>query len=189
MEAMLTLLQIGEPVDNPKVLVALEQVARAAGVAELGCSKEVGMLLYKLVTSPKGKALAEGHQQMLARRIGSGDVSRNMQFEAALTYLASTSAPAESELCAAAGVGVTISEGEVASAVSALVDSERADILEARYLTNAGLMLRKVLTGANAERLKWADPAMLKAALDGAIASLLGPKKVPISSAWNGIPM
>lgn len=166
-------LQIAEPVDNAKVLAALEQVANAAGVAA-GCSKEMGVLLFKLVTSPKGKVLPEPHRDMLARRIGSGDVHRSQQLDAALSYLASTGAPDDAELCKQSGVGVVVNDEEIAAAAKALVEAERESILAARYLTNVGVLLKKLALGS--DRLKWAEGAKLKAALDGAVAALLGPK-------------
>lgn len=168
-------LQIAEPVDNAKVLAALDQVASAAGVA-VGCSKEMGVLLFKLVTAPKGKSLPEPHRDMVARRIGSGDILRSQQLDAALSYLTSTSSPDDAELCAQSGVGVVVGDAEVAAAAKALVESEREPILATRYLTNVGVLLRKLASGPGSDRLKWAEGAKLKAALDGAVAELLGPK-------------
>jgi glutaminyl-tRNA synthetase len=175
-EDILTKLQLVQVVDNPKLLASLQQVADVAGLAESGCSKEVGALIYKLVTAPKGKALPDGHRDMLARRIGSGDIARNLQLDAALKYLGGAAAPTDAELCAQSGVGITVDDAEIARAVEALIAAERDAIADTRYLTNVGTLLKALTTGAAAERLQWVDGVRLKAALDAAVAALLGPK-------------
>jgi len=175
-KAQLEKLGISEPVDNAKLIAVIQQVAEAAGVWETGCSKEVGTLLYKLATHPKGKALPEGHRAVVARHVGARTVNRNQQLDAAMAYLVAVDKPDENAFKEACGVGVEVSEAEVAAAANELVQAEREAIAETRYRTNVGMLVRKLQAGPQGARLKWAEGATVKRSLDAALEALLGPK-------------
>lgn len=158
---------------NPKLAVRVEQIASLGGFPD-GCSKEVGVLLFKLASS--ARSLPASHAGAIARLVGEQAIVRNNQLEAAIKFLATQDAVDEERLRAESGVGVNVSDEELRAAAAAVVEAEKASIAEMRYRTNTGVLVRKVQTGPGADRLRWADGGSLKRAVDEAIAAHLGPK-------------
>ena len=93
-------------------------------------------------------------------------------------------------LDAAAGVGVVVPPEALSAAVDAAIGAHKPRILEARYRFPIASLLKAV-----ADAQPWADGGAAKAALDAAVAALLGPrtaaddvKPTPISKKKEAAP-
>jgi glutaminyl-tRNA synthetase len=71
----------------------------------------------------------------------------------------------------ACGVGVHVSEEDIAREVQTVLGLHNAALLEQRYAFPTGTLLKDLRT-----RLQWADGKLVKASLDQALFDLLGPK-------------
>eukprot|EP00906_Rhabdomonas_costata_P020269 RCo029455 len=132
-----------------------------------------GKLLYTVAT----KCDSEPHRLLLGKYISEGKVTTSQQLDGALRFLKECGGRAvgfgDAELEKASGVGVTVSDAELASAVQVALAEEKAAIEEERYQYNFSDLLGKL---KKAERVKWADAARIRAEIDRQAAALLGPK-------------
>lgn len=113
----------------------------------------------------------------LLKGIASRDLKTNAQLDAAIKYArraeCADSSGVEWNQAAfdrSAGVGVVVTAEQIKAAVNALMEKEKATLVEQRYR-----YAPKLLSGLLAQ-LEWADGGMVKAELDAAILALLGPR-------------
>jgi len=155
---------------NEKLTATLLSVIEEAGVKN-GTEKSIGNLLYSLAA--KFPATAIKYRSIVAKYIASKQIKSVPQLDAAFAFML---ALGSKDLDVSAferdcGIGITISPEQIRSTVASLIEEQRAKIVEDRYRTNVGLLLRT----AN-ERLKWADGSVVKQEVDSQILALLGPK-------------
>ena len=114
------------------------------------------------------------HRPALLARIADARVATPKQLNAACDFLGTLGGDApldESDLDRAAGVGVVVTPADVTAAVEAVIEAHRDALVEQRYRFPLSTLLRGV-----GSALPWADNLAVKAGVDGAVASLLGPK-------------
>jgi glutaminyl-tRNA synthetase len=143
-----------------------------------GCSEEErgskGALLYNLASTRTNKT-SEDHLSFIAKQIAQGAISTDIQVQEALKYTASLSSPfSEEEFKKASGVGIQVSAEEISSVVSSVVSQNKESILEERYATNQGLLMRQIRSFNS--NMKWASGKTIKDNLDRELEGLLGPK-------------
>ncbi|KAJ1965300.1 Glutaminyl-tRNA synthetase [Dipsacomyces acuminosporus] len=158
-----------ETAGNKKLAPTLSTIVDATG--QTAFEKSVGMLLYSLAaTVTKEKT---PHADYIAKAISTGRLASTEQVNAA-TKLCSKSDPAANEAAfdQACGVGVVVSDGEIAAHVKSVIDGAKSKLLEERY-RGQGKVLGLVKKSPD---LRWADSGKVKAEFDAQILALLGPK-------------
>uniref|UniRef100_A0A7N0V8P5 glutamine--tRNA ligase n=1 Tax=Kalanchoe fedtschenkoi TaxID=63787 RepID=A0A7N0V8P5_KALFE len=157
-------------VANNKVTSNLLEAIREAGVTD-GCERTIGNFIYTVATKFPKNALA--HRPILLKYIVASKIKTTVQLDAAFEHLAKTD-PNEFDLDVferACGVGVEVSAEEIEVAVNVVFEARKKEILEQRYRINAGELLKDVR-----EKLKWADPKLIKERADIKLYELLGEK-------------
>lgn len=164
-------------IDDSKAKELAKNIRIATAILE--CATEAGF--------PKGKSaqiqkLAQAsrcaseqaikNRKLVAKAIADGRLISALQIESALEYVGSTQTPTDSELDAASGVGVEVSETDVETAARHFVEQNSAEIEQKRYKALGSILvaLKKL------PELKWADPSLFKPAVDKQFLALLGPK-------------
>eukprot|EP00727_Mastigamoeba_balamuthi_P011412 m51a1_g6894 putative asparaginyl-trna synthetase (657) ;mRNA; f:10557-12968 len=143
---------------SDRIRPALLDVARAAGVAESGCDKAVGNLLYALATELPASVSAD-NRTLIARNIASSRLTSKNQLLAAFkfTEAAGAAAVAEEAFDRACGIGVTVSAADIERAVSEAVAAA----------PEGKRSLGDVMKALKAdERLRWADQAEVRRTLE-----------------------
>ena len=138
-----------------------------------GTSKEVGALVVLLATTLP--VSLQQHRDLLMEYILAGKLATNDQVAAAVKHVKSRpdGDVDRAALEKAAGVGVVITDADVAAAVSEVVAANKAAICEERYSFNLNKLIQPVKAVGD---MAWADIGKVKAALDAQAAALLGPK-------------
>lgn len=157
-------------VANNKVTSSLLESIREAEVTD-GCERTIGNLIYTVATKFPKNALK--HRPTVLGYVVSGKIKTAAQLDGALEHLATTD-PDEFDLGVfenACGVGVVVSAEEIEVAVNEVFEERKSEILEKRYRINVGELLRDVR-----EKLKWADPKLIKERADTKLYELLGEK-------------
>lgn len=148
----------------------LAEIIHEAGAAG-GASKSQGNMMYSM--AGKFPAGALKHRPALLAYVMADKISKVPQIEGAFKYLKTVGDrdldPGKLE--EAAGVGVVVTEADVAAAVAAALEESAARLAEERYFFNTGPLMGKVRG-----RLKWADSALIMQEFDKQIAARLGPK-------------
>ncbi|KAG2447630.1 hypothetical protein HYH02_007548 [Chlamydomonas schloesseri] len=155
---------------NPKFMKTLEEVVHEAGAAS-GCPKAKGNLLYTVASKYPANALC--HRPMLLGYIMCEHMKSNAQLDGAFEYLrkVGTMDVDKKQLEEAAGVGVVVTPDQIKAAVAEEVEANKEKLLAERYRVNINILL-----GGVTRKLKWADGAAVRATLEAAVESLLGPK-------------
>uniref|UniRef100_A0A7N0UU53 glutamine--tRNA ligase n=1 Tax=Kalanchoe fedtschenkoi TaxID=63787 RepID=A0A7N0UU53_KALFE len=157
-------------VANNKVTSNLVEAIREAEVTD-GCERTTGNLIYTVATKFPKNALM--HRPTLLKYVVSSKIKTAAQLDAAIEHLAVTD-PNEFDLAVfekACGVGVVVSAEEIEVAVNEIFEARKNEILELRYRINVGELLRDVR-----EKLRWADPKLIKERADAKLYELLGDK-------------
>ncbi|KAJ2157409.1 Glutaminyl-tRNA synthetase [Coemansia sp. RSA 552] len=158
-----------EAAGNKKLAPALSDLIAASGRSAF--DKSAGMLVYTLAA-----AAAKGntpHADYIARAIACGRIASAEQLQAA-TKFCSKNDPAADEAAfdEACGVGIVVSDEEIAAAIKAVLDGTRDKLVSERY-RGLGRVLGMV---KKAPELRWADSAKVKHEFDAQALELLGPK-------------
>ncbi|KAJ2358653.1 Glutaminyl-tRNA synthetase [Coemansia sp. RSA 2618] len=158
-----------EAAGNKKLAPTLDGLITATGQSSF--SKSTGMLLYKLAAKVAKEKTP--HSDYIAQAIASGRLASEEQMSAA-TKFCTKNDPASDEQAfdAACGVGVVVSDAEIAAEVKSVLDSIKDTLLAERYRAQ-GRALGKV---KSAPALRWADSGKVKSEFDAQILALLGPK-------------
>ncbi|KAM7453668.1 hypothetical protein BLSTO_05583, partial [Blastocystis sp. subtype 1] len=145
---------------------------REAGVTG-GCDRTKGNLIYNVATTlPES---SKQYRPLVLRWIVDGEIKSNYQVSEAISYLKklpSNDSFNESSFKAACGVGVIVSDKEIADAVKGVVNAHRDELIEQRYAYPISRLMYSLRDG----NMKWADGRKVKSALDAAILALLGEK-------------
>ncbi|KAJ2016970.1 Glutaminyl-tRNA synthetase [Coemansia sp. S680] len=158
-----------EAAANKKLAPTLDSLITSTGQTEF--TKPTGMLIYTLATTAtKDKT---PHADYIARAIVAGRIASTEQLGAATKFCAKNDPSAEEtafdESC---GVGVVVSDEEIAASVQGAIDSFKESLTKERYRA-----LGKVLGAVKKlPELRWADSGKMKAEYDAQILALLGPK-------------
>lgn len=159
-----------ETAKNKDLSATLRDVIAEAGVTEI--DKSAGSLLYSIAT--KYPAVALRHRPVLAKAIAAKEVT-NSNLQACIDYLKKVG-PADlnvEEFRSENGLGVVVSNEEIAKAVSDLLKEKHAELVEKRYRVNIGLYL---LALRSSPATKWADGKLLNEELTKQIKDVLGPR-------------
>ncbi|KAJ2780223.1 Glutaminyl-tRNA synthetase [Coemansia javaensis] len=158
-----------EAAGNKKIAPVLSGLIAATG--QTSFDKSAGLLLYELATEAAKKAVP--HSDYVARAVSSGRLASKEQLKAAVDFCrAQDPAADEGAFDAACGVGVTVSDEEVAASVQAVLAGLQDTLLAERYRA-----LGKALGAVKKHpALRWADSGRVKSAFDAQILALLGPK-------------
>lgn len=171
--------QIAECLKKPKLTELLSLVIRESGVEST--DKAVGALLLNLATiAAKNERLDDTHRAYLAKAIADERIKSSLQLEAAIEYCIATTTTttkdglefSEKGFNEASGVGITVTKEQVRAVVDEFLESNKSTVEEERYKYSTTAM-KEVRSDA---RLKWANMADLKPAVDAAFLELLGPK-------------
>ncbi|KAJ2256961.1 Glutaminyl-tRNA synthetase [Coemansia sp. RSA 455] len=158
-----------EAAANKKLAPTLDSLITSTGQTEF--TKPTGMLIYTLATTAtKDKT---PHADYIARAIVAGRIASTEQLGAATKFCAKNDPSAEEtafdESC---GVGVVVSDEEIAASVQGAIDGFKESLTKERYRA-----LGKVLgVVKKLPELRWADSGKVKAEYDAQILALLGPK-------------
>lgn len=133
--------------------------------------KGISVLIYSLAT--KFKSQLKNRQNFLIENIVTKKIASELQLTAAFEYLLTH--PNDQlnvkEFNDSCGVGIEVTSAQIKSAVTAILDENKINLIEKRYKFPVGPILtelRKVL--------KWADGKLLKTEFDNQLLGLLGPK-------------
>ncbi|GAB2286771.1 Glutamine--tRNA ligase, cytoplasmic [Dionaea muscipula] len=153
---------------NNKVTNNLVAVIHEAGVVD-GCDRTVGNLLYTVATKFPANALV--HRPKLLEYIVSSKIKSPAQLEAAFSFFSSIGSEQfnVTEFEEACGVGIEVSCEEIKRTVDEIFEENKSLILEKRYRTNVGELFAHVR-----ERQRWADPKIVKQAIETKLRELLG---------------
>ncbi|KAL9266505.1 Glutamine--tRNA ligase, cytoplasmic-like protein [Drosera capensis] len=134
-----------------------------------GCDRTVGNLLYTVATKFPANALA--HRPKLLAYIVSLKIKSPAQLEAAFSFFSTigTEEYTIAEFEKACGVGIEVSSEEIEQIVNEVLEENKSLILEKRYRTNVGELFAHVR-----ERQRWADPKIVKQAIETKLVELLG---------------
>ncbi|KAJ2853528.1 Glutaminyl-tRNA synthetase, partial [Coemansia erecta] len=158
-----------EAAGNKKLAPTLNSIIDATGKTDF--DKPAGMLLYTLATTvTKDKT---PHADYIAKAISAGRIASTEQLSAATKFCVKSDPTAnEQAFDEACGVGVVVSEQEIADKIHGVIESSKDVLLKERYRGQG-----KVLgTVKKLPELRWADSAKVKSAFDAQIIALLGPK-------------
>ncbi|KAL9255172.1 Glutamine--tRNA ligase-like protein [Drosera capensis] len=153
---------------NNKVTNNLVVVIHEAGLVD-GCDRTVGNLLYTVAMKFPSNALV--HRPKLLAYIVSLKIKTPAQLEAAFSFFSSigTEEYIMAEFEKACGVGIEVSSEEIEQIVNEVLEEHKNLILEKRYRTNVGELFAHVR-----ERQRWADPKIVKQAIETKLVELLG---------------
>ncbi|XP_010272844.1 PREDICTED: glutamine--tRNA ligase [Nelumbo nucifera] len=153
---------------NNKVTGNLTAVIHEAGVTD-GCSRAVGNLLYTVATKFPANALV--HRPTLLEYVVSLKIKTPAQLEAAFSFFTSVGQEKFqlNDFEVTCGVGVDVSSEEIERTIAEVVELNKNAILEQRYRTNVGDLFAQVR-----KRQPWADPKLVKQAMDAKLYDLLG---------------
>lgn len=163
-----------EIMKNKKVATALGEIIEESG-ASGEQQKAVVALLQSLATKTKDckDEAAKANRKLVSRAILEGRLKTNVQVDAAWKYVETAGNESnDADLDKESGVGVVITDEQVAAAVDSYIEANKADIEERRYK-----VVPSVITGVKAlPEMKFANPASFKPIIDEKILKLLGPK-------------
>lgn len=164
--------KIKEILKNKKVAAALAQVADE--LPEPPTATTNSSLLHSLATLSKDvDDEIKPYRKLVTAAVADGSLKTALQLDAAWKYVAENGASATREgLDSASGVGIEISEAQVAEEVASYIAANKASIEEQRYKAVPSILVsvKKLPT------LKWANPSFFKPVIDKQILELLGPK-------------
>jgi Glutaminyl-tRNA synthetase, non-specific RNA binding region part 1 len=162
-----------ETLSNAKLTAALVDIVKAHGL-ESGCNKATAALIVQVGSTLPPSAAP--HRPLLVRKILSRDIASNDQCTAAIKYLKAHAADSEideAEFDKASGVGVVVSDADVAAAVAAAMAQSEAAIKEERYRFNFRKLLQPIKASGD---MAWADIARVMAEIDKQKVQMLGPE-------------
>ncbi len=154
---------------NKKLLPQLFAAIDEAGISG-SCEKNTGQLLYSLTTKiPSSCAVNRAH---VARLIGEKKIDSSAKLEGALSYLKTIGgdAPVEADLHKASGVGVIVTESDIASAVAATIAEYKDGFNAERYRGPKGPALAQLR-----RTIPFADPKRVMDVFEAQLEALLGP--------------
>jgi len=153
-------------------LVALLKIAGFSGAEERSASDKVkANLIYTIATS---KQLEPSARDFIAANIANEKIKTH-QLKYAIDFFKKNSSTqiATALFEKETGVGVSVSEQEISSAIDALIQENTQQLQEKRYKFPIGSLIGKLQKD---EKLKWAEPKQVKDLLDAKIEQFLGPK-------------
>ncbi|KAJ1647935.1 Glutaminyl-tRNA synthetase [Coemansia asiatica] len=158
-----------EAAGNKKLAPTLSELIDATGKTDF--EKTPGILLYTLGTTVTKEKTP--HASYIAKAIASGRIASTEQLSAATKFCAKNDPAAnEKAFDEACGVGVVVSDSEIAASIKEVVESAKELLLKDRYRAQGKLlgMVKK------APVLRWAESGRVKSEFDAQILALLGPK-------------
>eukprot|EP01028_Stygiella_incarcerata_P003419 TRINITY_DN167_c0_g1_i1.p1 TRINITY_DN167_c0_g1~~TRINITY_DN167_c0_g1_i1.p1 ORF type:complete len:785 (+),score=231.16 TRINITY_DN167_c0_g1_i1:436-2790(+) len=158
---------------NKRKTEEMIEIIDHVGIRESGCEKALGMLLYTISTKISVNAMP--HRFLLAEYVMNGKLKSLLQVEAALAYvnkIGTSSALDVKELEETSGVGVEISDAEIAIEVGKVVEKNREKVLKTRYRSE-GMLLGGFKKD---KRLRWANMITVREEIMKQIEALVGPK-------------
>lgn len=175
---------------SEKTFGVMVSALREAGITPDSQDKETKAgLLYTAVTK-MGSTVGSTGRRMLFDTISDGRVAATPHVEAASAWLVSFYRKLEAdvpnavvkidedkiaidpkEFEEAAGVGVVVTEEDVAAAVDDAIEKNTTALIEKRYRFNTGLMQRDIMN-----KLRFAEGKAVNASINEKIGALLGPK-------------
>lgn len=164
--------KIKEIVKNKKVAAALAEIASEVPSS----SKEPvnSTLLHSLAVLSKDVTPdVKPYRKLVVNAIVDNRLKTNLQLDAAWKYVVGSGKTATPEgLDKESGVGIEITEAQVAEAVAKYIADNKASIEEQRYKSVTSILVNvKKLPS-----LRWANPAFFKPVIDKQVLELLGPK-------------
>lgn len=157
-----------ETAKNEALTTLLVKLSQDIGGA---IDKAQGVLLYEIAVKVPGQTFLEPHRDTLVAYIRDSKLKTTKQLDAAFGFLKKGGAMASAEFDKAAGVGVSVTEAQIAAAVTAAIDANKAKIVADRYRFNTGILLGRIL-GEH----PWADGKVAKDVIDAQLTALLGEK-------------
>ncbi|KAJ2899495.1 Glutaminyl-tRNA synthetase [Coemansia aciculifera] len=158
-----------EAAANKKIAPTLDSLITATG--QTAFTKSIGMLIYALAaTVAKEKT---PHADYIACAIVASRIATTEQLGAATKFCAKSNPSAnEAAFDEACGVGVMVSDEEIAASVQSAIFDSKESLTNERYRG-----MSKVLgVVKRLPELRWADFGKVKAEFDAQILALLGPK-------------
>jgi glutaminyl-tRNA synthetase len=154
---------------NKKLLPQLFATLEEASVAD-SCDKNIGLLLYSLTTKIPSSCI--GNRVHVARLIGQGKIDSAAKLDGALAYIKTIGgdAPVEADLHKASGVGVVVTESDVASAVAATIAEYKEGFVADRYRGPKGPALAQLR-----RTIPFADQKRVMEVFETQLEALLGP--------------
>lgn len=132
--------------------------------------RNIGKLVYQAATT--AKAQIRQHLPLVIEYISNQKIDSEIKLTAAIDYLLANPTSVDvKQFEQNAGVGVSITNEQIAAEVAAQIAKNRDELIEKRYRFNVGVLIveaRKVL--------KFADGKSVKSEVDSQILALLGPK-------------
>lgn len=157
---------------NVKLTGTLVELIKAHGL-EKGCSKEKGALV--MIVGSTFPAVAMRHRPLLMDYILTDRIVTNDQCNGAMKYF-KTVKDGDIVVTAfekAAGVGIVVSDADVAAAVAEVLQENAEALVSERYHFNTMKLLQPI---KNIGDMAWADIGKVKAELASQTEAILGPK-------------
>ncbi|CAN6609187.1 hypothetical protein TRVA0_004S00826 [Trichomonascus vanleenenianus] len=177
--AKFSLLGIQEPkakeiAKNKKVSAALSEIIDDVASRDAASEKTACGLLQTLATKTKDLAPElKAPRKLVIGAIVDGRIKTNVQLDAAVKYVSAKGVEATpEELDRESGVGIEVTNDDIAAAVDKYIVTNKAELEEKRYKAVPAVMAEV----KRMEEMRWANPAAFKPIIDEKILALLGPK-------------
>lgn len=157
---------------NAKLTRELVNLIKASGLTD-GCNKEQGTLVMMVASTFPSAALE--HRSVLMKYIVDKKIVTNDQCSAAIKFFKGLTDKKLDlgKFEKASGVGIVVSDSEIAAAVKKALTDNEAIIKEQRYHFNFMKLLQPIKSTGD---VAWADISKVKSELDTQSVAMLGPK-------------
>lgn len=161
---------------NKKIGPTLESIINESKILTNGSAADLdastGSLLLTLASTVTKNAIR--HVAFLANAIASKDLKTTEQVQTAIKFAEKTSDGDidKAVFDKACGVGVVVTDQQIKDAVTNLIESRKAELVEQRYRL-LGQLLGNL---RSSEDIKWGNPVVVKEELEKQVLALLGPK-------------
>lgn len=161
-----------ETLANAKLSRELVNLVRSSGLTD-GCEKEQGTLVMMVASTFPSSALS--HRPLLMQYITDKKIVTNDQCTAAIKFFKSLRDEQfdVGKFERASGVGIVVTDEEIAAAVTKVFADNEAAIKEQRYHFNFMKLLQPIKAIGD---MAWADISKVKSEMNTQSIAMLGPK-------------
>ncbi len=155
-----------------KLLLELIAILRKGGNSDEVLARDVGKLVFLAATTTK--AQIRQHLPLVLEYLASKKIDSEAKLAAATEFLLVNPTSVDiQQFEQSAGVGLTVTQQQIADTVKAQIEKNRSELLEKRYRFGLGCILGDLRKD---KILRFADGKAIKAEVDAQVLALLGPK-------------
>lgn len=155
-----------------KLLLEMIAILRKGGNSGEVLDRVVGKLVYLAATTTKTQI--RQHLPLVLEYLASKKIDSEAKLAAATEFLLANPTSVDiQQFEQSAGVGLTVTQQQIADTVKAQIEKNRSELLEKRYRFGLGCILGDLRKD---KILRFADGKAIKAEVDAQVLALLGPK-------------